>query len=34
MNIPLPQTIENIIGEKLTFLRIVMKDGVEYLETV
>ncbi len=33
MNIPLPQTIENITGEKLTFLRIVMKDGVEYLET-
>ena len=33
MNIPLPHTIENITGEKLTFLRIVIKDGVEYLET-
>ncbi len=33
MNITLPYTIENIIGEKLTFLRIVIKDGVEYLET-
>jgi len=33
MNITLPQTIENITGEKLTFLRIVIKDGVEYLET-
>jgi quercetin dioxygenase-like cupin family protein len=33
MSITLPHTIENIIGEKLTFLRIVIKDGVEYLET-
>jgi quercetin dioxygenase-like cupin family protein len=33
MNITLPHTIENITGEKLTFLRIVIKDGVEYLET-
>ncbi len=33
MNIVLPHTIENITGEKLTFLRIVVKDGVEYLET-
>jgi quercetin dioxygenase-like cupin family protein len=33
MNINLPHTIENITGEKLTFLRIVIKDGVEYLET-
>jgi quercetin dioxygenase-like cupin family protein len=34
MNNTLPTTIENITGEKLTFLRIIMKDGVEYLETV
>lgn len=33
MNINLPHTIENITGEKLTFLRIVIKDGIEYLET-
>jgi hypothetical protein len=33
MNITLPHTIENITGEKLTFLRIVIKDGVDYLET-
>lgn len=33
MSITLPHTIENITGEKLTFLRIVIKDGVEYLET-
>ena len=33
MSLTLPQTIENITGEKLTFLRIVIKDGVEYLET-
>jgi quercetin dioxygenase-like cupin family protein len=33
MNITLPHTIENITGEKLTFLRIINKDGVEYLET-
>lgn len=33
MKIKLPHTIENIAGEKLTFLRIVNKDGVEYLET-
>ena len=33
MDTTLPRTIENISGEKLTFLRIVIKDGVEYLET-
>ena len=33
MNITLPHTIENITGEKLTFLRIVINDGIEYLET-
>jgi quercetin dioxygenase-like cupin family protein len=33
MNITLPHTIENIAGERLTFLRTVIKDGVEYLET-
>ena len=33
MNITLPHSIENITGEKLTFLRITVKDGVEYLET-
>lgn len=32
MKIPLPHTIENSTGEKLTFLRIIEKDGVEYLE--
>src|SRR6188472_2883152 len=30
--ITLPFTIENIAGEKLTFLRRVIKNGVEYLE--
>jgi mannose-6-phosphate isomerase-like protein (cupin superfamily) len=33
MEITLPQSIENITGEKLTFLRIFVRDGVEYLET-
>ena len=33
MNITLPHSIQNISGEKLTFLRISVKDGVEYLET-
>lgn len=28
----LPTTIENITGEKLTFLSITVKDGIEYLE--
>jgi len=32
MSISLPHTIYNIAGERLTFLRIVVKDGVEYLE--
>lgn len=32
MSIPLPHTIYNIAGEKLTFLKSVVKDGVEYLE--
>ena len=32
MNITLPHTIESITGEKLTFLRITIKDGIEYLE--
>ncbi len=32
MKIALPHTIENITGEKLTFLRIIIKDGIEYLE--
>ncbi len=32
MEIQLPHTIESIAGEKLTFLRITVKDGVEYLE--
>jgi quercetin dioxygenase-like cupin family protein len=31
MSISLPHTIYNIAGEKLTFLRTVIKDGVEYL---
>ena len=30
--ITLPHTIKSIAGEKLTFLRIVTKDGIEYLE--
>ncbi len=33
MNTPLPLTIENIAGEKLTFRTIYVKDGIEYLET-
>jgi quercetin dioxygenase-like cupin family protein len=32
MTIQLPHTSENSTGEKLTFLRITLKDGVEYLE--
>jgi mannose-6-phosphate isomerase-like protein (cupin superfamily) len=32
MPISFPHTIETITGEKLTFERIVVKDGVEYLE--
>jgi mannose-6-phosphate isomerase-like protein (cupin superfamily) len=32
MDIKLPYTIESISGEKLTFLRITIKDGIEYLE--
>ena len=32
MSITLPYTIESITGEKLTFLRIIIKDGIEYLE--
>jgi quercetin dioxygenase-like cupin family protein len=32
MSLSLPHTIYNISGEKLSFLRIVIKDGVEYLE--
>jgi quercetin dioxygenase-like cupin family protein len=32
MNITLPHTIETITGEKLAFERIVIKDGVEWLE--
>lgn len=32
MEILLPHTIENTTGEKLTFLRITVKDGTEYLE--
>lgn len=32
MNFTLPHTIETITGERLTFERIVVKDGVEYLE--
>ncbi|MDF9798577.1 quercetin dioxygenase-like cupin family protein [Catalinimonas alkaloidigena] len=27
-----PHTIENTTGEKITFLRITVKDGIEYLE--
>ncbi len=33
MKVTFPHTIENISGEKLTFLRIIARDGVEYLET-
>jgi quercetin dioxygenase-like cupin family protein len=32
MSISLPHTIYNIAGEKLTFLRTIIKDGIEYLE--
>ena len=32
MKITLPHTIENITGEKLTFLRIIIRAGIEYLE--
>ncbi len=32
MPISLPCTIQNVNGEKLTFLRIINKDGIEYLE--
>jgi quercetin dioxygenase-like cupin family protein len=32
MKIQLPHTIETITGEKLSFLRISIKDGREYLE--
>jgi quercetin dioxygenase-like cupin family protein len=32
MEILLPHTIENTTGEKLTFTRIMVKNGVEYLE--
>ena len=34
MNITFPYTIESIAGEKLTFLRITIRDGIEYLEGV
>jgi len=33
METTLPHTIENVTGEKLTFLRISVRGGVEYLET-
>ena len=32
MQLHLPHTIENTTGEKLTFLRITVKGGIEYLE--
>src|SRR6478735_3579940 len=32
MDIPLPHTIENTTGEKITFQRKIMRDGIEYLE--
>jgi quercetin dioxygenase-like cupin family protein len=32
MEILLPHTIENTTGEKLTFLRIAIRNGIEYLE--
>jgi quercetin dioxygenase-like cupin family protein len=32
MKITLPHTISTVTGEKLTFLRIYTKDGIEYLE--
>ena len=34
MNIALPHTIETITGEKLTFSRIIVKDGIEWLEGI
>ena len=34
MHVALPHTIESITGEKLTFLRILVKDGIEYLEGI
>ena len=33
MNISFPHSIENITGERLTFLRSIVRDGVEYVET-
>ena len=33
MKTDLPLTIQNMTGEKLTFLKIDFKDGIEYLET-
>src|ERR1041385_8207122 len=33
MKIDLPLTIQHKIGQKLTFLKIDFKDGIEYLET-
>ena len=32
MKVNLPHTIESITGEKLTFVRIFSKDGIEFLE--
>jgi mannose-6-phosphate isomerase-like protein (cupin superfamily) len=32
VDVQFPYTIENNTGEKLTFLRIIKRDGVEYLE--
>jgi hypothetical protein len=32
MNLPLPHTIKNVAGEKLTFLRIYTKEGKEFLD--
>lgn len=32
MNTLFPHTIENTTGEKITFLKITVKDGAEYLE--
>jgi quercetin dioxygenase-like cupin family protein len=32
MNITLPHTIETITGEKLIFERVIVRDGIEYLE--
>lgn len=34
MQIKLPHTIETTSGEKITFVRIILKDGVEHLEGV